>query len=870
MNETFEKLKNDMPFLSSLKIEYLNDEYKISNYDLVNMYIIYNLLKNATSGNFVLVHPTGRNLLLKIIINAGLTLYELNLNQNNDSLLKKLNYGDLVKVDGVLGRFLGIEEKEILENKDIVCKIKFADKLDIFFQKKMWWKIKEYNGDANKLQKYNPRYNTYKSERFLAEIFGVNKENNFRNEKNKILIVDNKKNIVKDLKKLKLNSIKFTRIFPSGYYTNFNKFSRLPGDPYQKIPYINIVSSIYIASSIIRRNKNINTLIINGESQLSGYYNDLKRLKSSDFLQNIIILLDSLDINQYSDLKDLGFQSWIWTDSDIKNIYSDNNFRNKDEDSYHYNILKNLYFSNVGTINLHLSDKCIEKRNDILNLLNRIRSKAVESEKLNFFLKIAYAILLHLQTVVFPLEEIEKLRKKEEIIIGLNIDNMLKKAEDLIPAIIGNSLRENFKPILNDLINMLKEFKLFFETDNLKYNKLIQRISSLNNDKKLGILMRKSSYITIFRKLLEEKGLLNRNVFLITINDLKNKQLFDQIIVSGWTGYKNIEPLFYKGNSRIMTFLLYNYEKEKYYLPALNNIKKQVKKYRSPLMRIKIPYIPDELYNTKTRSIKGLSGNDNITDILNELSKTHYKIGFETNNDNISLKKIKSYLITFNNGEYSAYITPDFKARVLNRQGRKIIKKNGSGLNKGDELIFARNSKNDIFKELLKEIESNNKEIKNNIKMANLWHRALKRYQKDKCGISWLRSSLRKRGFDYSDATILNWLETEDIIGPGKYKVIDAIAEITDDKKLKNNIEDVKKAVRSLRSLHNKLGRHLARTIVRAVVSDAKKIESEFFLSKINISGNLDDYAEVVEVTSKSDNFIEVNTNKVNILIENY
>jgi hypothetical protein len=116
----------------------------------------------------------------------------------------------------------------------------------------------------------------------------------------------------------------------------------------------------------------------------------------------------------------------------------------------------------------------------------------------------------------------------------------------------------------------------------------------------------------------------------------------------------------------------------------------------------------------------------------------------------------------------------------------------------------------------------------------------------------------------------LNWLETEDIIGPGKYKVIDAIAEITDDKKLKNNIEDVKKAVRSLRSLHNKLGRHLARTIVRAVVSDAKKIESEFFLSKINISGNLDDYAEVVEVTSKSDNFIEVNTNKVNILIENY
>jgi hypothetical protein len=863
-----------MEMIKSLKIETLNNIGFKLEYDYINTYMVYNMINNENLNNLVLIHPTGKSIISILSTILAVGLYKYNLENSNYDLKDKLSPGDFVKVDGCLSKFKGFMERDFnyLDNQSVYCIIEFANNDTTYFPEKKWWKIKKYDGNATRLEKHKKRDDdSYLAEDILAEIFEIDKKDILKFEKNQLLLVDDKNFLMDEFKNIKVNDIEFSRLFPSGYYKNKNEFERLPGDPYQRKPFINFTSNLYIAEELIMNNKNINTIIINGYNKIQGYYSTILNLLESSKVKNIIVLMDPKNKDKYYDLKNLGFKSWIWTEKDVKEIHKKENILEHRNTCYYYKSIKNMFFRSKELIDVKLPDECNILRRDVLNLLENLKNESVESAYINKYFKFAYGLLLHLQTMPFPLENNVIQISELALNINLNPDIMIERMENLIDKIIGTSLGNEYKSKLQEVVIKLDKYKFYFKTENLKLNKIYKSIKNKDKNESIVILVRRTGYISILKDILKEKGLLKDEISILTFKNINKEINYDKIIITCWPGYKKVKPLFYKGIADKIIFLLYNFEIDDYYLNAINSIESQIERDRSIKERIEIPILSELINkdNGEDDTLNKLDLVDNINKIITSFNDYSLPVDYTTSTDNKN-EKIKAYPVIFENGEFLAFLTENYSARLLERNEEKILKRNIKDLRDGDEIIFTRDSKDDIFTALNNELEEKDNEIHEMRELAGRWRETLIELNNSEYSLEFIKTLLEEKGFNYNIMTIKNWINSDDIIGPREYDVIDAIAEIADDKKLKMKSKEIKRAISRIRSIHNKLGRYLAKSIVRSVVDDNKENEINQFLKESNISSDYSRYAVVVEITEIYDKPKSVDRSKTNILIENY
>jgi hypothetical protein len=259
---------------------------------------------------------------------------------------------------------------------------------------------------------------------------------------------------------------------------------------------------------------------------------------------------------------------------------------------------------------------------------------------------------------------------------------------------------------------------------------------------------------------------------------------------------------------------------------------------------------------------------EDMSEILEELNMKYIQSHqSKYDKDNCENKYIdETYLIDFFE-DYYAYFTKDHIANVLSREDEKIIKTKTKNLEDGMELVFSRHNKGDIFQEMLNRIEEYNPEIKTLKKQANLWQEALRKYVKDNnINIRNLKDELSKKGYNRTITTIKHWINDYSQIAPSEYKIIRIIAEITSNERLSGNINSVIESCKKLRSFHIKLGRYLAKVVVRSYFEEDEK-ENNILGFRIK---NPSKHLEVLTINNITKNGSKIPYDMTNIILEKY
>ncbi len=846
------KIEEKMEYVHRLKLNFSGNELAFNSFDIINMYYV-NLTMTDEDFNYdVLIHPTRQMTLIYYIIAAALTAYEMDLTDVSSELINNLKIGDKVKVNGCLGEYLG--KNKILD--DIKLKVKFSD-MDYYIPTKTIWKISKYEGNATRLNKFNGRRDIakQKGKNVLSEIFGIDKKKHNIVQKSKIIVVTQKKFATNTFKKLEINNMQIAQIFPTGYYLTEEKMERIGRDPYQRTPVICFTSDLSVAYKLL---DDYTRLIIFDTSS----YTFIPVVQIEQFIKtnhNMITLMNNNEKDLFIFNK-IGMNLYRWDKETLKEIYlldklMINNSKKKEiinHMSFLYNYINHC--SKIHKIETQESFRFL--RDKIIRYVEKVKENSLETLYTLKYIITVYRVLLFIQTLVCPVAFIDEQENHR------SISNIINEMNTIIPYALSGMHEKNVNNLnlLTELPELLKEYVYHLQNQNQKGEKLIEILNDLQGT--TGIVVRKKRDKQIIQEWLKFKGITDIEVLLYI--ELKKNKIYRNLIFTGW--FKEIRgyPLRHELSENHI-FIIYDFEES--FLSCLNmkennnRVPTILEKFESKNWKIKREY-------EKEISAKKVEKED-ISGILLHFSSIYARIDYNLDSNSVengdSLIYEEAYLIDFVE-DYYAYLTDGFRSHILSRNNEKVILKSVKELKIGDELVFSIHNKGDIFEELVSRIEEENPEVKKIKQTADLWQDALNHYITQNVDISSFIKQLKEYGYTRVEATIENWLNNYDQIAPGEYEIIDIIAKITGDKKLKQNIDEVIKSCKKLRILHVQLGRYIAKMIIHSVFSDAEDENILFDFKFINPA----DYAVVVTINKISKNKSLVPKYKVNKLIEKF
>ena len=859
-NSVLKKIDNEIPYLNKLNIEYDNVKLDFLKYDKLNIYNIHNLILNYNKENMVLIKPTVKLSELYNIIISAFSSYELDLTDEATSLLNCLEEGDKVKYNGALSKYHGITRTSF-DNKQKI-NIEFVD-MKYKFSITEAWKIKKYDGSAKRLNKFPGLKNNVDEDQkdILEKLFNINRIQNNIIPQTKVIILDQKKFIINSLDKIKINGEKFTNLFPCGYFSSSDKFERIGTDSLQREPTICFVSRIDVARKLLSKKNKVKLLIMNASHFNKLPVGQIEHIINTIEKTNILIEFNNINIDSFSILSKIGMRLFMYKSDDIKklyhkekqHIYSDSNLIYK-----HRKKIYNITHHDKEEYIIRTSQKFKDLKEEIKNNLEKIKNNCAETTEILSFIRIGYYLLFRIIYICYPLEIINLIKTEKNI----DIKSRIEKMKELSKYIYFDVNSDNFN-LFKNTVKLLDEFKKEIYKVNKKYNKLIGIIDNLSG--KTAIIVRRNE-----EKIIIESHL-NKNKYnyvnIIKYSDLTVNQVFDNMIFTGCF-FKNDDKTLNIENSKKHIFILYDFEennlrncmsyREKNIskIPSIKNLFMDIKKHKKPQMR--------NLNNDKHVTQR----NEEMSEILEELNMKYIQSHQSKYNEDDSENKYieGTYLIDFFE-DYYAYFTKDHIANVLSREDEKIIKTKTKNLREGMELVFSKHNKGDIFQEMINRIEEYNPEIKTLKKQANLWQEALRNYVKnDSVNIQNIKNELSKRGYNRTNITLKHWINDYTQIAPSEYKIIRLIAEITSNERLSRNIDSVIESCKKLRSFHIKLGRYLAKIVVRSYFEEDEKGNNILGFKIKNPSKHL----EILTINNIQKSGSKVPYEMINIISEKY
>lgn len=229
---------------------------------------------------------------------------------------------------------------------------------------------------------------------------------------------------------------------------------------------------------------------------------------------------------------------------------------------------------------------------------------------------------------------------------------------------------------------------------------------------------------------------------------------------------------------------------------------------------------------------------------------------------------VPARLVMFVGGSYG-FFTETYKLNVVTHllenspteidDKSTVIPTLASKLQPGDAIVFRFRSR-DVIREVADTLLAPGTR-----ELSSLWRKALLRFVEDHdLTASELSKRLRDVGCKVGQQAIQNWLHFDEMIGPQSYKRdVPAIAKLTGDRELTENVEKVVAAIKEVRSAHQqKAPRILARKVRDSAVKVLKREQADSSLVRLH-----DDFV-LVRVAEVEPEPITVRYSSTNQLIE--
>jgi hypothetical protein len=844
LNVMIENYLDNTVITDRLNLSYKDFKLNFDRYDKYAMYLSYlSFTHNDStfSSRQVILHPTGLYLTMIYAATLPILMLKSDIENASNDMTKILMENDKVKYNGCLGEYLGIETIDSAalggEVKRIV--IAFND-TKVFLPIENAWKINKYEGEAVNLNNYKAKSNhkLEMSKNIIAQILDLNEKEIPLVAKSKILIVMDKKYLSTIFSDLFLNDMPLSSVFPVGYHVTTKKFDRIGVDTLQRKPMIVFVSNLATAEDIACSDNDVNIMLIYGIKKIKQNFVNLDNLASNTRIKNISIILDTheFDSDELAGLKSMGFKfNTILPENicktEVHKLYNNDNFFSKNK----------VAFEMLSQLKVEVIEVENETEQIILNInktLSEIRRAHFESENKLTFIKKAYKILHHLKIFPVPLTFQE----------GFEIYNEIMQApedlEDLLLGMYTNVEKEFFlemKQMVNEVRNLIN-----FHLECHPKERIFLDLTISEDNHNVYVIIANTNQKEILKQILK-----NKQINCLTLNELMNSnELIENAIFTGWYGKKTAKILL-KAGIKKLSFICYKYEKDWLTINqseqqrALKNLKDTDLQQDS--ISLKEEHSGTEDYWTFEQDLLNIINDFSLSDISGSFG----------NNEPVG--KVDAYPVEFEE-DWIAFLSEGYRCRCIDREDEAIIIKRLPELEEGDEVIFVKDSSEDIFDRVIEKVKETSPEINEQMNLTRLWKNALATY-KNLFGYSYvdIQTHLNNKGCKRTTQTIRWWL-TDDCIGP-EDDVLDVIAKMVGDTELNEKLEMVKQACRKVRNLHVQIGRYLAQAIISSL---ADNDENKFFKG---ITEDLTNHAQTAVVKKIHITSVNVPWSKTNKLI---
>jgi hypothetical protein len=825
----------DLSFVSDLDLRYDGEPYRLTNYDVHNASAICRSILGRI-GDQVILGPTSFSTMLLGAVICAVALIKQNLQSQSDAMYKLLKKGDIVLYKGKRGKYIGIGYMGETQQK---IKIEFKDNLIVGIDLDQAWQLTKCASGAKRVDKYDKKIAQHsKSPRHvLTELLGFKKSEMPPALNVRLPVVASKRDSNMHYSKMSIGDRPCTSILPAGYYSREDYYERMGNDPLRREPIICFTSSIEVATNIVRNHEDANGLIVCGYRKIRGnlsHIEDLRAIGKRTVLLSDIQTIDRDDLNK---LDSMDFEITAWTPSNLKKV----KVGPVSSSSSSSNPLVRAAFS-VRNAAHGRSERLIIESDEgdqialIRDKLHRVSRTTSRCGHMDRFIGLAYGLLMQLTCLALSLEQLETL--------GYSCEPLIRRMNELLLDMY-TSVPQDMISVLREILEELAICIERHRSDHPKHMAFCTAMAEL--DVEDCIVVRNNKYKRILGEWLAEYG---ESPEVLTLQQaLSSAKVTYNSLSPGWYGRRHAK-LRYSGFCTNEKMILYPFEHTWEDANARDIAGYMRRITVRPVLRPKATqFRPSDLeeFIDKISAEWGQSRGETSIPLLESVSE------------------INATIVEFEE-DWVAFLTEGYNCRCFNEEDETITLKKVSELDMGDVLIFVKDSSEDIFDKLTAMVKEANSEIKEQVELAEVWRHAFLSYTKSlNLSLTEFQRRLGQVGVKREVATIRTWGQ-KGCIGP-EDDAIKAIARVTQNPELNAKLDEVMNACSQIRSLHIKLGRYLARSIVSSITGDMV-LEDEPMLQQI--TNDLSKYAEIVTVRGMASEQARVPSNKANRLLSKF
>lgn len=843
-NKVIESLDKFMLYYKDKKINFNDLEKKL-----------FEVFMYEDKDNNIYITPKDNNyFFMMFIIYCGLMQYWESIYSKGNNLIDQLKEGDILEFSKSRCKFVTREENKI--------KLKFAD-MTYTIPFEQVYKISLYKGNAKNLNKYprNTNRGTKKTKNIMSKILDIDNSAFSKIIDKSTLIVVPKGIIFPIVDNLKIkfddDLLNVGEVFPIAYCYLDSNYHYFKGNASKQEPIIKCISKIYNAKEIVKKDKNINSVIILQDKLNNEDIEDIIYISRKSNINKIRLIVSPLSIEKNinnENIKDKFniinidkefYKKILPYNIDFLSKIQYKFLRNYANSTKMYICIKNLKF-----------DECKKK---VLFKCKNLIDKFGDNNSILKFVINARTIVKRLYSMVMPLAEYEAYYTNKNL-KSYKINKILKDLKDFSNSNFVETLSDMSRiEIENILDNCNKLYEECYKS-NPKWQQLESEIRFIRNEQ-VAIIIENKNIRSAFRKYLNKKYPLKTNITIETSNTIKEK-FFDVIIYTSklndnyYWNYKSF-------NSPNHKYILFRSEQD--------NIKYLEKRY--------FKFI-DKYYNSNNS--KGMSPEDmedNDFDELDVSEEINFNNTLESliitsyipSNENIlkyqNQTKKCDFVFTFENGG-KAFLTSQYNAYVLNENKEEITNKKVSKIERGDLLLFIEDIDKDLIEKVMLDllnIDKLKERYMASYELINKWKAELKKYMKNNdIKYSELESKMKQYGVSRTGATIRSWL-VNSIVGPQDKEVLKILGEITQIGILKNNYEECYEACSNIRRFQISIRKAIAKYILNSSINEDNEEIDLLIANRIEKSMS---YIKRVEVKNIYHITKEVPSYLVNKIIE--
>lgn len=351
----------------------------------------------------------------------------------------------------------------------------------------------------------------------------------------------------------------------------------------------------------------------------------------------------------------------------------------------------------------------------------------------------------------------------------------------------------------------------------------LRRLTS--NDPDLKVLVRGSDVVGQVQELLDHEHVLDLDRF-------RTPWAEGAVAIPGWFGRTRMSRLLSPPCGDPLHLILHDLER-RWYDATLAMLRQGRAKRRATMDRQRVfPAVSGwseageiEAPRTGERSDSGGSAEDlDWDDIVARRARAMTESGSERGEP-----ECEAHLVLFRNGSHG-FFTIDKRLLLVTHlvdgaEEEPVEEVKVQSLEPGDAVLVTETPERDLLRELA------DRELPAGVRdLARSWQLALRAYAEER-GLSadQIATRLARLGCRRHPVTIMNWLESDEIIGPRSRRDIDRIAELTGSRELEESTERVQAAISAVRGAHLSAARKVGQQFVerlRAAIEAGKEIQT--------------------------------------------